>query len=171
MILFDSEKSLENFIVECFEIDKKCIIDELDYDGCLRQFSFGDYGIPDIIFYQKEDCNGEECITIHIVELKNEQIKTKDIAQISRYKTYAQRMYEESDMCINIKCSLIVPEGVSSNSDACYLINACEDSIDVYEFSLNPREGIKFEMVYGYHKSNASKENFDKLISTIKKGF
>ena len=171
MISFDSEKSLEKFIVECFAVDKKCIINDEAYDACLSQFSLGDYGIPDLIFHSKLCNNGEDFITIHIVELKNEQIKAKDIAQISRYKTYIQRMYEDSDLNIDLKCSLIVPKGVSSNSDACYLVNACEDSIDVYEFSLDPRNGIEFQMVYGFHKSDASPEQFEKLIKTIKRGF
>ena len=171
MILFDSEKSLENFIVECFEINKKCIIDESDYDDCFSQFSFGDYGIPDLIFYSKNVHNDELFMTIHIVELKNEQIKLKDIAQISRYKTYIESMYEGTELNINLKCSLVVPEGISSNSDACYLTNACEGSIDVYEFALNPMTGIQFNLMYGFHKSDASTDQFDKLMSIIKKGF
>lgn len=171
MILFDSEKSLENFIVECFAIENKCIIDDSTYDKCLSQFSFGDYGMPDLIFYSNLIHNDESFMTIHIVELKNEQIKLKDIAQISRYKTYIEKMYEETELNIDLKCSLVVPEGISSNSDACYLTNACQDSIDVYEFVLNPMTGIQFNLMYGFHKREASSEMFDKLISLIKKGF
>lgn len=171
MIRFESEKSLENFIVDQFKVDKKCIINDESYDSCISQFSFGDYGIPDLIFHSKEDVNGDDFITIHIVELKNEQIKPKDIAQISRYKTYIEKMMEDSDLNVELKCSLVVPEGVSSNSDACYLINACEDSIDVYEFRLNPTKGIEFTMMYGFHKTKSSSEQFEKLINTIKKGF
>lgn len=171
MILFDSEKSLEDFIVKCFGEEKKCIIDDSTYDNCLSQFSFGDYGIPDLIFYSKVISENDSFMTIHIVELKNEQIKLKDIAQISRYKTYIEKMQERTDISIDLKCSLVVPEGISSNSDACYITNACEDSIDVYEFSLNPKTGINFNLVYGFYNSGASSDQFDKLISLINKGF
>ncbi|QZI91521.1 hypothetical protein PODOV087v1_p0016 [Vibrio phage 431E45.1] len=53
--------------------------------------------------------------------------------------------------------SLVVPTGVSKNADAVWLIDQM-DGISVYEFSLNPREGIEFKEMSDWYRKDENLE-------------
>jgi len=155
MIKFNSEHDFEMFIYSNWESDSIDIITGDHYDQCERQFNIGSYGIPDLVFFGsdvEEDENGfNEIKTVHVVELKNESIKIKDIAQIARYRTYFKRAFR--GLNVNVKFSLVVPEGVKSNDDACWISNALSD-ISIYEFYLDPNSGISFDDKSGWYKTD-----------------
>lgn len=162
MIKFDSEKHLELFIYNHFNKTGECLVDDSEYEHCISQFDTCGYGITDLVFFN--DYGDDRPIDIpkyqiHVVELKNEQIKVKDLAQISRYKTCFESLFDDD---AEISYSLVVPEGVTMNDDACWLINSLE-GISVFEFALNPHKGIIFEPVYRW-----SKAKFDKDFSKRK---
>lgn len=156
MILFDSEKSLENFIVEEFALSGKCIVDEVEYDNLVQQMNIGSYGIPDLVFYKQVDEKINDSTTIshmmiHVVELKNEAIKMGHLSQIGRYKKYFDRAFEEQ--CVEVRSSLVVPKSVKENEDVVWIIDHIEE-IDVIEFTLSPRDGIKFKKSEGWYKTD-----------------
>ncbi len=155
MIKFESEKHLEMFIADCFDSDNVCLIDNEEYDECVSQFDTKSYGMPDLVFHSTyseldDDENEFEIRKVHVVELKNEQIKLSHIAQIARYKTYFERALNGFN--VEMKFSLVVPDGVVNNDDCCWLINSL-DEIDVYEFKLNPKAGIEFNKSKGWYKN------------------
>lgn len=164
MIKFESEKCLEEFIANCFSDDSICIINDESYQNLSQQFDTGCYGIPDLVFYS-EDSEFIDAETevihkrIHVVELKNEQIKMSHISQICRYKRYFERAFDIDD--VEMQFSLVVPEGVKNNDDVIWVIDQLND-ISVYEFHLNPKEGIKFVESSGWYRKG---ENFSKALS------
>lgn len=168
MINFESEKCFEDFITQQHESEGICIIDECEYEKCYRQFDTKTYGIPDLVFVGSymdlsKDNEPIEVHRIHVVELKNEQIKTSNLAQISRYKTYFDRAFSGHN--VELSFSLVVPKGVIDCDDACWLINSLE-GIDVYEFYLDPSEGIKFKLTCGWSRIS---EDFSPAIDLIEK--
>lgn len=167
MIKFESENHLELFFYNHFDKTGECLIDDSHYDVCISQFDTCGYGIPDLVFFNDYGENKPFDVPryqINVVELKNEQIKLKDIAQISRYKTCFDLLFGED---AEISYSLVVPEGVTMNDDACWIINALE-GISVFEFALNPHKGIMFDSVYGWSRSKFDKEiSREKLFQRI----
>lgn len=164
MILFDSEKSLEQFIIDEFNNEGICIIDGDEYDECISQFDTKTYGIPDLLFIRvgvdiDENENPFETLTVHIIELKNEPIKMSNIAQIARYKTYFDRAY--SGFSVEVRSSLVVPKSVGIGDDICWVVNHIND-IDVYEFTLNPSTGIRFR---ASHSWSRNEEDFEPALS------
>lgn len=156
MIKFETENDLEMLLYQSFKEDGLLLVNGEFYDDCIRQFDTKSYGIPDLVFYSDEieiDENNNKTVMnklIHVVELKNEPIKMSHIAQIARYKTYFERA--TSEMHCSLYFSLVVPEGIGKSDDVCWVINSLED-IDVYEFSLDPREGIEFHASGGWYKT------------------
>lgn len=168
MISFDSEKCFENFIIEEFNKENICIIDDVEYQECISQFDTKSYGIPDLVFVGYEldmDENGEpiEAARVHVVELKNEQIKLSHISQIARYKTYFERAFEGIN--VSLQFSLVVPKGIENVDDACWIVNQL-DGIDVCEFFLDPSSGIDFKYSNGWHRSS---EDFSPALNLIGK--
>lgn len=166
MISFDSEKCFEQFIIQEFEKDNVCIIDDCEYQECVSQFDTKTYGIPDLVFVGfdfdlDKDDNPIERARIHVVELKNEQIKLSHIAQIARYKTYFQRAFDGKE--VDLSFSLVVPKGVGAGDEVCWVINHL-DEIDIYEFELNPSEGIEFRQTKGWFRQE---ENFAPALGLI----
>lgn len=170
MIKFESEKHLELFIYGHFDKSGECLIDDSHYDACISQFDTCGYGIPDLVFFNDYGENRPFDVPryqVHVVELKNEQIKVKDLSQISRYKTCFDLMFDED---AEVSCSLVVPQGVRMNDDACWLINSLND-ISVFEFELSPHEGIVFKSLYGWSKSEFDKDfSKEKLLEMVSLG-
>ena len=161
MIKFESERSFEDFLQNEFNSTGMCPITDEEFDSCYRQFDTKSYGICDLVYvssYPLDSDAIEVQLNIHVIELKTEQIKPADIAQICRYKTYFERATKNIKN-VDLTFSLVVPAGISSSQDCCYLINALEDDVFVYEFSLSPSTGISFCLSNGYSK------NVEKLSS------
>lgn len=172
MIKFNSEHDLEMMLYNHHEETQMCLVSDQEYDHCFRQVDAGGYGICDLIYITK--WHGQDCpdtISIHVVELKNEGIKLKDIAQICRYRTFFEKVIElkfsELDMVINIEYSLVVPSGILKNQDACYMVNTLIDVIDIVEFDLDPITGIKFKKSQGFTSANENLLALDQVLEVI----
>jgi len=173
VISFDNEKSLEDFICNSFHKTGKFICDQYDYDYLFRQVTLGSYGISDLIFvrieYDEEDDIEE--IFVNVVELKNEKIKTKDIAQVARYRFALDKCLNMciKEQCFNVKSSLVVKDGVCENEDACYLINQIKN-LKVYEFSLCDETGnLLFDHCENFYNVGAVHHEIGmKVINLIK---
>lgn len=160
MIKWESEKDFENFIVECFATDGFCIVDDEHYQNMSQQFDTCGYGIPDLVFYSQdvEHIDDKTTVThnrLHVIELKNEPIKLSHISQIARYKRYFERALESHD--VEMKFSLVVPESVKGNDDVVWLLDSL-DNISVMEFTLDPKEGIKFDKSIDWYKVKENKQ-------------
>lgn len=158
MIKFESEKKLENFIVDCFNEDGIFIVNDEEYDHLEQQFDAGKYGVPDLVFYSSdiEDIDEDTQINkkrLHVVELKNEPIQLSHVAQIARYKRYFELAFKRHE--VDMQFTLVVPESVSESKDVMWLIESL-DNIKIVEFSLNPKTGIKFKESCGWYKVDES---------------
>lgn len=156
MIKFESESHFEQFIESEFNKTGVCIVDDCHYDKLIRQFDTKGYGIPDMVFFSDDleviDENEEyRHMSVHVVELKNEKIKVKDVTQILRYKTYFDRAFKGLD--VSVSYSLVVKPGIVDNDDACWLINNINE-VDFCEFTLNPSSGIEFKSKSGWYKTS-----------------
>lgn len=166
MIKFDSERSLEDFIFGEFKSANECAITDEEYANCYRQFDTKGYGVCDLVYVSAQQvsdtCEAVET-NILVVELKNEQVKPADIAQICRYRTYFQRATKHIK---NVKLSFIlaVPEGVINSQDCCYLTNALEDIVDVYTFKLDPSKGITFSYEVDFFKVNEDLSSIESIL-------
>ena len=154
MIKFESEKHLENFIVDCFNDDGICIVNDEEYKSLKQQFNAGDYGVPDLVFYSSDieliDKDTQvEHLRLHVIELKNEPIQFSHIGQIARYKRYFDLAFELHD--IEMEFTLVVPESVKQSNDVKWLIDSL-DNINIVEFSINPKSGVKFKQTSGWYK-------------------
>lgn len=157
MIKFESEKHLELFIYSHFDKTGECLIDGCLYDSCVTQMVIGDYGIPDLVFYDESECidSKNKTRTIHVVELKNKPLKMSHISQICRYKRYFERAFDGFD--VDAQYSLVVPESVRESGDAMWLIDQLK-GISIVEFTLDPHNGISFEQSSGWAKTTERKE-------------
>lgn len=174
MLKFDSEKSLEDFVYVHFLERNECLIDKQMYEFCGRQVSLDKYGTIDLLFGNCRDHGTDENpkeieYTLHAVELKNEQISTANIGQIARYKTAIEEAFDAAAsalISVELKCSLVVPEGMNSKEDCCYLSNHL-DGIDVYEFSLDPYNGISFDQSGPWSRHASDKRKVLRAISGL----
>lgn len=177
MLRFDSEKCLEDFVHGHFLEHNECLIDKAKYEFCGRQVSLDKYGTIDLLFGNYVDHGTEEdpkeiVYTIHAVELKNEQISTAHIGQIARYKTAIEETFEAVSsalISVELKCSLVVPQGMSLKEDCCYLSNHL-NGIDVYEFILDPHDGISFHLKGPWSKSSSDPRKVLRAISGLAGG-
>lgn len=147
MIKFESEKHLENFFVKHFEDTGECLINDIHYHDLTQQLNIGSYGITDLIYSKYEN----DCNIIYIVELKNTAPKFDDVAQISRYRTYFERAFGIYENVI-IRCALVFPEQ-ESYKDVIWLFDQ-SPYIDFFSFSLDPKNGISFDLSHGWYKKD-----------------
>lgn len=166
MINFNSENDFEMFLYNHFIETSESLVDEKEFQHCIRQFNAGAYGKPDLVYLTKLDDDIADAVgykyEISVVEIKNEPIKNSDIAQICRYKTGFERSLD----CVNVEISfsLVVPKGsIKNHSDLCWTIENLDDVL-VYEFYLDPKKGIEFELSSGWMKTD---EDIDLIRSTI----
>lgn len=170
MIKFSSENDFEMFLYNHFLETSESLVDEKKFQHCIRQFNAGAYGKPDLVYFTKLDDDIAKAIgheyEISVIEIKNEPIKNSDVSQICRYKTGFERSFDCSD--VEISFSLVVPKGsIKNHSDICWTIENLSD-VHVYEFDLDPREGIKFDLSYGWMKTD---EDIDLIKSVIEGEF
>lgn len=172
MIKFESEHDLEMMLYNHHSETKMCLVSEQEYSDCYRQFNTNGYGICDLIYVDKQESTDMPCIiSIHVVELKNQGIKLADFAQLARYKTFFDRaiseMEEECLAVFDIKYSLVVPEGIINNNDACYLTNCLDDVFNVVEFKFNPLKGIVFNECSGFIKISEDLNCIKNIIEVV----
>lgn len=171
MISFDNEKSMEDFIFGYYEDTGLFIADGEEYDICLKQYRLDEYGVSDLIFIKYSMCEEGELkeVIFNVVELKNEKIKIQDIGQVSRYRSAIETSFEKLGgyRPISVYQSLIVKPGVSEHSDVCYISN-CIPELKIYEFTLDYRSGLKFELCGDFERTNANHELLaDSLVGKI----
>ena len=172
MISFDSEKDLESFICDSLEESHNPISDETI---CFftRQMEIKGYGIADIITITRDvhpETQNTIGMEINIIELKNANFKKEDVGQIARYKRGIERAIstDESldDMCVSVRCTLVFKKTFPDQSNGCYLIHASE-WLEAYEFSMSPRDGVKFSSVDPWVSSNEDIKSISQSILKI----
>jgi hypothetical protein len=97
---WDSEKEFEDWLYGHFwtmpdhQLEPMSTLGHLAGAVCFRQLRLpgssaeGNDGYADLVeFGRGENANGQNCLFAHIIELKNERLKTTDVMQLQRYMT------------------------------------------------------------------------------------
>lgn len=154
-IIFDSEKELENFIVEKIRTNGHCPITGDVVDSVYQQLSLGGYGITDILTMMFEPVpGGPPTIHYRIIEVKKELIKNDSVAQLTRYIKGLSHILSETDLGHEWTISgLLVAPQIDKSSDTCFLIDCTED-INFYRALFDLESGIDFECQAGWWKAD-----------------
>jgi hypothetical protein len=130
-----------------------------------RQLRIGNYGIADIVTFEKPDydfVNNEKILyghgRIQVIELKNDSISISAFLQAVRYikgiKSYLKkRQFNTNDFQYVIT---LIGRKLDTESDLIYLpdiINTSNISVELYTYKYD-FDGITFVEEYGYKLSN-----------------
>lgn len=153
---FDTEKDLENFILE----HESWFCDAMNLDGCelYSQVNLGPYGIADIVAIQEQVyMNAEEeaysALDVCVIELKNKALDHSHLCQLTRYMTFFDRIQTYKGR-IDVRGILIGAPTFPGQGDLCYLAQSIE-RVDVYETFLDPEAGVYLRLVEDWHKENS----------------
>lgn len=143
---FPSEKFIEDFVVSDTEKYGYCPLTELEPKKIYRQKNLGVYGIPDIVYLVLEPGG----IRFEVVELKNETLREKHVAQLCRYMVGVQSMAQGYSK--RMKSDIYVTGALAGPFDAqsCdlpFLVNLLPGSIRLFDIKLTMEEGFTAEEV------------------------
>jgi len=109
MMIFESEKAMEDALFEVIERTKVVPWDGRQVLKVVRQARLGSFGVSDIIIVIKDGPHDDD-ITLMLVELKNTKVKADNLSQVARYKTFLDGTEA------SVECVLIVTPGMPENS-------------------------------------------------------
>lgn len=154
---FDSEKELEDYLIENWD----AIPIFSQYPKKTRQFNLGAYGIIDILCASEvHEIDNKKCLSLNVIELKNEPLSAKHMGQVGRYVTGLRRhickVNKELKLAhVAISATLITTCG--GDDDIVYFLdknNFLKDRLDWYTFDLDPYSGLVFEQPKGWYNVN-----------------
>ncbi len=159
-ISWESEKELEDWI---FNKAKESLVNPLNGEeihSIYRQVDLGAYGIPDLVTFWYDD----EIVEVTIIEVKKEQITTKAIAQLSRYKKAIHAYFNNLNHKIILRIFAVAPE-MSIGDDTVFLSDLVTDFFAYKSFtcSVDLEKGVSFKQSYGWHKQNETFQKFNEL--------
>lgn len=168
MISFDSEKIFEDYLLYHSEFFRETW--GLHDAGIYRQMRLGKYGIADIVCAEtlpSEATGGIPELQVTIFELKNTVLSASHIAQICRYREFfvAAENYLEG-ACMSVTGVLIGKKTLPTGDGLCYLCQAIP-WLDVYEFSLEPDEGLIFNLISGWRPSDIQSGDYVDALNNI----
>lgn len=158
LIKFDNEAELEKFIIE----NKSHFTEALDLgEGeFYTQIKLGGYGRLDII-HVNNSC--PEVVYISIIELKNEKLKSQDMAQLCRYIKCLEKAGESSGFIFEVSGILLGPKTFPDSTDNCFIFNRVE-GVSCVEFSLGVN-GFELDVMGDYVPSSGIDN--DELLTAI----
>ena len=149
VIKFESESELEKFILENGSYFEEHL--ELGSGEFFSQVKIGGYGRVDIVHIDNS-CSG--AIYLTVVELKNERLKSADMAQLCRYmKCFEALFCPDNERPVEVYGILIGPKTFPDNSDNCFLFERVENA-RCMQFSLGV-DGIDLEEMGSYIRKDA----------------
>lgn len=164
MMIFESEKAMEDALFEVIERTKVVPWDGRTVLKVVRQARLGSFGVSDIIIVIKDGPHDDD-ITLMLVELKNTKVKADHLSQVARYKTFLDGTEA------SVECVLIVTTGMPDETDVCYLIQH-SDWLTTYEISVSLDSGASYRCLsdcsWRPTSAGQSPESFyDELTSEI----
>lgn len=168
-VSFESEKELEDYIVEYINENNYNPVNGDDVLFLERQVDLGAYGIIDILLVNIEpDGKDEFTVTYTILELKKERIDEKTITQISRYIIgLKQFLLEKRNSHIKWRINgQVIATKVDNNNGTGFLIDIVS-SIDCYLAAFDLNTGMKFTRNYNWKRESDFTSIADGLQSKI----
>jgi len=163
MIIFESEKELEDLLCNELEESGIWLAEDEHVDYWQRQTNLGSHGITDIITSTvtmdlDEDKNPfVSSRVLKVIELKITELSYSHLSQIARYKDFFDGVEFSADMEYILICK-------SGNlvSDAFYLAQSM-DWLSVYLYDLSMTKGLVFTSLKDY----SGNYDIDKAESAI----
>ena len=165
---FDNEAELERILLSYQKESGKCFVTGSYVDFLYQQLGIGQYGIIDLLGVRVLADPAAIFININIYELKINNIKLKDVAQISRYYQgiieYLENAYSVPEVCVNNdlcvrrhnklqgkRCrievdvrGILIGRAYDLPGYVCFLVDSIP-WLDCYHYSID-RDGVKFEL-------------------------
>lgn len=165
-IKFDSERCLEDYMIEYEGRLGECVALGETFGSYIRQFTIDGYGIADIVgfdFEPKEANLIKDKLLITIFELKNEKFKMNHLSQLARYRSGIMKGLESSEFDVDVRGVLVFPKTFPDNTDSCFILDQI-DWLEAVEFDFKVDSGLVFSHVSGWHYSKA---DFDLIHDTV----
>lgn len=145
MIIFDSERELEDMLCEL--LDEGCwIVEDEECNYYLRQPSLSFYGTPDLMLYSQDlyiEEGKEDRILgeyLKLVELKITELSHKHLSQVARYKRY----FDSVDHDFQMEYVLVCKKSKEYSGDLIFLAQDI-GWLTIYTYELCLKRGIVFE--------------------------
>lgn len=150
-IKFETERDLED-----------CLMENTDFLECYtgphysfyRQMNLGPYGIADIVgICSYTDPDGRTNCDVRIIELKNTPLAAAHVAQLARYKSFFERVLQDSGIRFtDIRGILVGLKTFPTADDLCYLVQNM-NWLTCYEMNFCPFAGLEWHEVGGWRPS------------------
>lgn len=114
-----------------------------------RQFSLGNYGIPDILTFNCDEPHG--IMSISVYELKKDKIDKDALIQVLRYKAGIKKYLDMMDIDaeeFEINC-ILIGGSISENNMFKFITPAVND-LEIYTYDICPDSGIKLTSQDGW---------------------
>ena len=170
MIIFESEKELEDLLCKELEDNAYWVVEDEHVDQWQRQTNLGYHGITDIItsaITMDLDENKVPFIssrTLKVIELKITELSYTHLSQIARYKDFFDMMEPSADMDYVLVC-----KHGNLASDAFYLAQSL-DWLSVYLYDLSITKGLVFTPLNSF-SANYDTEKMDSAIDRVQNHF
>lgn len=161
------EKDLEEVIFLSTQKEKNTVGLSLLSGKCKRQLRIGNYGIADLVYFEKVNDFGESVLRITVCELKKDKAGISAFLQAIRYckgiQSYLEKRKPNLKFYFNI---VLIAKEIDTNSDYIFISDLISNLFDydnrclknIYNYSFKyTLDGIKFKRHYGYTLAD---ENF-----------
>lgn len=170
-ISFDSEKELEETIIEYVEINGVSPFTNRTVVDYHQQLNIEPYGIADLMFETTSNIGGKKQRHLEIIELKNNTLKPEHIGQLARYlspvlrEIQRRRKDEPVGVSIVIQCFLVGPD-IDHSKDTGFLMDAI-NGFDIFTFTFDALHGVKFLLQEGWKRGCEEPKSVCELIDII----
>ncbi len=162
MISFDSEKCMENFLIE--NIDHYREEFGIENAEIFQQLNLGAYGIADFVACTLHELpNNVKIAEVVIFELKNTPLSVAHVCQISRCKEFFDKFYQYTNTQVDVRGVLIGKKTFPTSDDLCFLCQRIE-WLSTFELDICPFNGVVFRHIQGWRPSNERSLDFKKVI-------
>ena len=173
-IPFPSEKFIEDFVYNTIINTGICPVSNESVDSVFRQLDLGAYGIADIVKVsaQENPFENEKHYVITVLELKNADLKSKDLSQLARYMTGIDRYIEKYNQKMRFTYEIYGELGGLRNgdNDICYLSKYLEN-IGIYTLSATLTNGFLSNIIGdGWYKIDEDYKKISKHLKSVVRG-
>ena len=172
---FPSERFIEDYVMECLVNDGECPLTGDRSDMAYSQVRLGVYGVADIVKIETDN----EVMKVTILELKNQPLKLKDLAQLGRYMKGVEQVVERYTRriknCIEIEVFGELVGPTTADSHELDYISGVLKNISIYSIELTMENGFTSKHInqnWRYSKPNIKlqpivRQVYDAVYDTV----
>ena len=148
-IPFPSEKFIEDYIYNKAVMERECPLLNEDVQHAYSQLSIKNYGIADIVYVNTIPYPDSFYFEIKVIELKNEPISARHIAQLCRYLKGLDNLLKKYSKKLHFSYEIYgVVAGTGLENDVAFLSAYLDSNISLFKIDASLEEGF-FSEEYG----------------------